>query len=60
MRETEAPTIELQPTMAKPGIPVENPQRRLIPDIFDPMQPRVVPKPIEPVRTPSEPVPVGR
>lgn len=45
--------------MAKPGIPVEKPQRRNVPDIPDPMPVRL-PKPPEPVRTPREPVPVRR
>ncbi len=51
------------PTMARPGIPVEKPRRREIPDIQDPM-PRKMPTPVvrptEPSRTPQLPVPVRR
>jgi len=49
---------------AKPGIPVENPQRRAVPDSPDPM-PQRVPTPAtepnkQPIQVPSEPVPAHR
>lgn len=44
--------------MAKPGIPIEIPQRREIPEIPDPMPQRLAPVPSEPVKTPPEPVPI--
>lgn len=53
--------------MAKPGIPVKEPVRRIVPDIFDPMpnrqpipDPIILPAPASPVRTPAEPVPARR
>lgn len=49
--------LEQEPLMARPGIPIERPDKREVPDIFDPMPTRI-PVP-EPVRTPQEePVPV--
>lgn len=45
--------------MAKPGIPIEKPQRRQNPDIVNPV-PQRLPTPAEPVRIPREPVPVTR
>ena len=47
------------PKLAKPGIPLENPQRREEPYVPDPM-PRRLPTPAEPVKIPQEPVPVRR
>ena len=62
MKEPEAQVV--LETMAKPGIPVKEPQRRKFPDIPNPMpertRPTPLPTPVEPVRTPREPVPVGR
>lgn len=48
--------------MAKPGIPVELPKKRMVPDVSDPMRPKKIPvPPVQPVRTqPREPVPAGR
>lgn len=43
--------------MAKPGIPIEKPEKKKIPDIPDPF-PERTPIPAAPVRTPPEPVPV--
>lgn len=54
--------VEFEPIMAKPGIPVEKPLRRAVPDVPDPM-PRRLPEPdfepVEPVKEPREPVRVG-
>lgn len=47
-----------KPSMAKPGIPLEKPKRRAVPDVPSPL--RRKPIRVEPVRTPSEPVPVRR
>lgn len=52
--------------MAKPRIPVEEPLKRRYPLVPDPtitperFNPTPNPKPLEPVRTSPEPVPVGR
>lgn len=51
--------------MAKPGIPVESPVRRDIPEIAYPIPSRGVPEsapstPTTPTRQPGEPVPIGR
>lgn len=59
MGESEA--IPIIPAMAKPGIPVEAPKRREIPDITYPIPERIplpIPAPAGPIRiTPREPVP---
>ena len=56
---------QLQTIMAKPGIPVKEPQRRAVPEVSDPLIipiPKKVPitEPGKPVEIPSVPVPAGR
>ena len=42
--------------MAKPGIPVERPQRRAIPEIRNPAEPKRLPSRVVPVHVP-QPIP---
>lgn len=51
--------LERRLELAKPGIPIEKPQRRGEPDIVNPI-PQRSPTPDEPVKIPREPVPVTR
>lgn len=47
--------------LAKPGIPREKPVRRAIPEVSSPLPQRRIPQiPVEPTRTPAQPVPVRR
>lgn len=52
---------ERVPLMAKPGIPVEEPIRRSVPEIIDPTMPERVrfPEPVTVPARPKEPVRVG-
>lgn len=56
---------EAIPVMAKPGIPVEVPRRREVPDVPNPLaperlEPAPAPIPLQPARAPRVPVPAGR
>lgn len=57
----EIKPLVIDPAMAKPTIPVENPVRRAVPDIPDPLRkperiPTPAPAPAEPVKVPQAPV----
>lgn len=57
------PNLEIKnldlPEMARPGIPLEEPHKRDVPEVSDPTK---VPTPVtvpDPIKSPREPVPVG-
>lgn len=63
MAEREQLERSLMVRMAKPGIPIEKPQRREVPDAPNPIperRPAPTPEPVNPAKTPSSPVPVGK